>query len=69
MFSGSKVIAKENHPDLRSLLYWNPKMGIDERESRNFCFIHRECPKICDRGSGMSEKGEVISYSEVIEIR
>lgn len=70
MFSGSKVIAKENHPDLRSLLYWNPKMGIDGKGEQKFLLHTSGMPgKYVIEVVGMSEKGEVISYSEEIEIR
>lgn len=70
MFSANKVVDKDNLPDLRSLLYWNPQVDLKSEESSEFKFHTSGIQgRFLIRIDGVTEDGEAVYYSKSIEIK
>ncbi len=69
-FSADKVISKENLPDLRSLLYWDPQIEISKDDSSKFV-IHTSglSGRFLVKIEGLTEDGEAVFYTKIIEVK
>lgn len=69
-FSANKVVDRDNLPDLRSLLYWNPQVDLKIGEDAEYKFHTSGIGgKFLIKVEGVTEDGEPVFYSKVIEIK
>lgn len=69
-FTANKVIDKDNLPDLRSLLYWDPQVDILSNGNSKFMFHTSGLSgKFLIKIEGVTENGESIYYSKIVQVK
>lgn len=69
-FTATKLISKDNTPDLRSLLYWDPQVEIEPGGETKFVFHTSALPgSYSVKISGVDSNGEYVSWSGTIEVK